>query len=119
MFYSGRRGFERKIDEMVYDLYGLTEEEIKIAEGGKMNVIRIKQTVTNKGIIIPLNKIQSFKGKKVEIIILSDSNTENPEIRKTESLKKNLSDLFQEYNDLKPFKYIDPLQWEREIRNEW
>jgi type II restriction/modification system DNA methylase subunit YeeA len=26
---------EREIDEMVYQLYGLSEEEIKIVEGGK------------------------------------------------------------------------------------
>ncbi len=27
--------WEKEIDEMVYKLYGLTEEEIKIVEGGK------------------------------------------------------------------------------------
>ena len=26
--------YERRIDQMVYKLYGLTEEEIKIVEGG-------------------------------------------------------------------------------------
>jgi len=27
--------WEREINQMVYELYGLTEEEIKIVEGGK------------------------------------------------------------------------------------
>ncbi|MCQ2255463.1 MAG: hypothetical protein MJZ29_08195 [Bacteroidaceae bacterium] len=27
---------EREIDHLVYDLYGLTEDEIKIVEGGKV-----------------------------------------------------------------------------------
>ena len=31
-----------EIDQMVYELYGLTEEEIKIVEGSKYVFIRIK-----------------------------------------------------------------------------
>ena len=33
-------GLEREIDELVYQLYGLTEEEINIVEGGDENVRR-------------------------------------------------------------------------------
>ncbi len=80
-----------------------------------MSVMKIKQTVTHEGIIIPLNKIQKFKGKKVDIII-SDSDTGTG---RKESFKKKLSDLFEKYKDVRPFKNIDPLEWESEIRNEW
>ncbi|OQX23805.1 MAG: hypothetical protein BWK80_24030, partial [Desulfobacteraceae bacterium IS3] len=83
----------------------------KIAEGDKkMNAVRIKQTVTQEGIIIPLNKIMKFKGKKVEIIIMPDSDAEIPKMNKSKSLKKNLSDLFEEYKDVKAFKNTDPLK---------
>jgi|GEM_PF-4984243 co-chaperonin GroES (HSP10) len=84
-----------------------------------MNAVRIKQTVTHEGIIIPLNKVRKFKGKQVEIIIISDSDTETSETAETKSLKKNLSIIFEKYNDVKPFKNIDPPDWEKEIRNEW
>ncbi len=71
-----------------------------------MNAVRIKQTVTLEGIIILLNKVRKFKGKQVEIIIISDSDTETSETAETKSLKKNLSIIFEKYNDVKPFKYI-------------
>lgn len=35
------------------------------------------------------------------------------------SVKKRLLRLFGEYHGVKPYQNIDPLQWEREIRNEW
>jgi hypothetical protein len=35
------------------------------------------------------------------------------------SVKKRLLSLFREYKGVKPYENIDPLQWEREIRNEW
>jgi hypothetical protein len=33
----------RQIDEAVYALYGLTEDEIKIVEGGKIILIQIRE----------------------------------------------------------------------------
>ncbi|MBF0241766.1 MAG: hypothetical protein HQK64_04720 [Desulfamplus sp.] len=83
-----------------------------------MNAIRIKQTVTPDGIIIPFNTVQQFKGKEVEIII-SDTDMIISKVRKKNSLKQNLADVLEKYKEVKPFKNIDPLSWERKIRNEW
>jgi len=46
--------------------------------------------------------------------ISPDSGTKN-----IGSLKKRLLRLFKEYKGVKPYENMDPLQWEREIRNEW
>ncbi|MGE0086790.1 MAG: hypothetical protein AB7S75_20490 [Desulfococcaceae bacterium] len=81
--------------------------------------LSIKQTVKHDGIIISLNKIRGFEGKQVEIIILPELDSDTPKNTKSKSLKNSLSTLSEKYRDLKPFKNIDALQWEREIRNDW
>ncbi|MBF0229913.1 MAG: hypothetical protein HQK63_10065 [Desulfamplus sp.] len=53
-----------------------------------MNAIRIRQTVTPDGIIIPFNKVKEFKGEQVEIIIISDADVQLTTISLTGSLKK-------------------------------
>lgn len=53
-----------------------------------MNAIRIKQTVTPDGIIIPFNKVKAFKGERVEIIIISDADVQPTKISMTGSLEK-------------------------------
>ncbi len=84
-----------------------------------MESIRIKQTVTPEGINIPFNKISKFKGEQVEIIISNIDGSKPKKTIKGSSLKKNMKEILEKYKDVKPFKNIDPLDWEREIRNEW
>jgi len=84
-----------------------------------MESIRIKQTVTPEGINIPFNKVRKFKGEQVEIIISNIGEIKPAKITRPSSLTKNLKEILEQYKDVKPFKNIDPLEWEREIRNEW
>ena len=84
-----------------------------------MESIRIKQTVTPEGISIPFNKVRKFKGEQVEIIISNINVSKAKKVTRGSSLKKNLKEILEKYKDIKPFKNIDPLDWEREIRNEW
>jgi len=91
----------------------------KAIKGDPTHAVKIKQTVTQEGLKIPLDAVQRFQGKQVEIIILPEVEDEAASIAKPRSLKKELTDLFAHYRDVEPYKNLDPLQWERDIRNEW
>ncbi|GAK56140.1 hypothetical protein U27_03102 [Candidatus Vecturithrix granuli] len=84
-----------------------------------MHAVRIKEIVTPEGITIPINKVQRFQGKRVDIIILPDIEVEAPPRVRTPSLKNAIAEVFAQYQDVAPYQQIDPRQWEREIRNEW
>lgn len=84
-----------------------------------MEAIRIKQQVSSQGIMIPFDRVRQFQGIRVEIIILPDTENEPSPRVKRPSLKKALKDLFEQYHDVKPYPSLDPLQWQKEIRNEW
>jgi hypothetical protein len=84
-----------------------------------MEAIRIKQQISTQDITIPFDRVRQFQGTRVEIIILPDTEDERfPTIRKS-SLKQALKDVFEQYHDVKPYTRIDPVQWQKEIRNEW
>lgn len=84
-----------------------------------MYAVRISEVVTPEGISIPFNQVQRFQGKRVEIIILPDNEAEPlPRVQPT-SPKHAFAEVFAEYHDVTPYQDIDPIQWERELRNEW
>ncbi len=83
-----------------------------------MHAVRIKRMVTQEGIMIPFNTLQQFQGKRVDIIILPDVESESSS-SDAHSLRTALADLFEQYQDVEPYQQIEPLQWERAIRNEW
>lgn len=84
-----------------------------------MEPVKIRQTVTPEGIVIPASKISRFKGKQVEITISGIDIAESTGTTPKSSLKKSLKSVLEQYRDVKPFKDIEPLEWEREIRDEW
>lgn len=84
-----------------------------------MQAVRIKQIVTQEGISIPFNVVQRFQGKRVDIIILPDVDSELSSRADASPLKVALAEVFAQYHDVTPYQQIDPVQWEREIRNEW
>lgn len=84
-----------------------------------MQAVRIKHTVTQEGIMIPFNTVQRFQGKRVEIIILPDAEMAPFPPAQTRTLKTALTELFAQYYDVEPYKNINPVQWERDIRHEW
>lgn len=83
-----------------------------------MQAVRITQIVTQEGIRIPFATVQRFQGKRVDIIILPDVESETSS-NHPRSFTSALADLFEQYQDIHPYKDIDPVQWEREVRNEW
>jgi len=91
----------------------------RMMKGETMQAVRIKQLVTQEGIMIPLDTVQRFQGKRVDIIILPDLEAEPSPRPGTLSLKAALAEVFEQYHDVNPYQQIDPVQWEREIRNAW
>ncbi len=84
-----------------------------------MEAIRIKQHISTQGITIPFDRVRQFQGTRVEILIFPDIEEEfSPTVQKS-SLKQALKNVFEQYHDVKPYTYIDPVQWQKEIRNEW
>ena len=84
-----------------------------------MQAVRITQVVTHDGITIPFKAVRRFQGKRVEILIFPESEEEQASRESASPLKTALDEVFAQYHDVRPYHQIDPLQWEREIRDEW
>ncbi len=84
-----------------------------------MEAMRIKQRITREGIMIPFHTVQQFQGQRVEIIILPDTEGEPAPGVKPTPFTQALTAVFERYGDVTPYHHIDPVQWQKEIRNEW
>ncbi|GAK53956.1 hypothetical protein U14_05233 [Candidatus Moduliflexus flocculans] len=84
-----------------------------------MQAVRITQIVMQEGIRIPVATVQRFQGKRVDIIILPNVESEPPSLNSSRHFTSALADLFEQYQDIRAYQGIDPVQWEREVRNEW
>ena len=84
-----------------------------------MHAVKITQVVTHDGITIPFKAVRRFQGKRVEILIFPESDEDQASRAGVSPLRAALDEVFAQYHDVRPYSRIDPLQWEKEIRDEW
>lgn len=83
------------------------------------NAIIVKGTLVDGFNIILNESIDTLYGEEIEVIIRPVYKKKEYNIQKT-SILEEIKNIFEKYKNVVPFKEIeDPVQWQRQIRDEW
>ena len=78
-----------------------------------MQLFEFKVTLANGTIPIPEKIKNKIKNNKVKVIILSDENINAGKIL------ADMEIINKKYHNVSAFKGINPVSWQRTLRNEW
>ncbi|MCP5495454.1 MAG: hypothetical protein H7A23_12925 [Leptospiraceae bacterium] len=83
------------------------------------NAIVVKGTLVDGFNIILNESIDTLYGEEIEVIIRPIYKKKENNIQKRDILEE-IKYIFEKYKNVVPFKEIeDPIQWQRQIRDEW
>ena len=77
-----------------------------------MQTYEFNTTLKNGIIILPQQIKNEIKGK-IKVIISQNKK------KNANNLISDILKIYKKYHDIIPFKNVDPVQWQKTIRNEW